>query len=174
MKLRGTCKTYARVLEANVRTGTNGKRFLSLAAEPLEADEKEQTPRLRIMSFHKTHIDAGLLPGHQICVEGRFEWDKEMPIPMRIMADQITLTLDVLIVAKNAPPASKQADGRASTGGIPSNSQVGSATFAPKNPPKLSEVELFKAQFPAEVTGAKSKYGRGVDWEKGDSLEGVL
>ena len=39
--------------------------------------------------------------------------------------------------------------------------------FEPRSKPKLTEVERFGLQFPGE---ASAKYGKGLDWQKGDDI----
>jgi hypothetical protein len=156
----------ARILEAEIRKSAKGKEYLSLKAEQLDEEAAKRTGPVWITSFHKSH--RVVRPGLAIIAKGevsvqRYEKNGTPQIALWMTADDMSADLEVL-----ALPASKQADARAFTGGIPSNSPLGSATdvFGPRNKPKRTSAELAALAGP----GDKSEYGKGFNEKTGDPL----
>ena len=189
MKSTGTL--YARVLDAEPRKSAKNRDYLSIKGELLDPEQARKSGPVWITSFHRTHLAAGIRPGMEIEARGAFDYarDSENKPRLWLTADFIALMITVPKEAvtesplASAQPAGTMAGGLSSrtnaSGSMRAGSEKGSAQsdgsvthaslsdFAPRSKPKLTEVERFGLQFPGE---ASAKYGKGLDWQKGDDI----
>lgn len=182
----------AEVAAATVRTTDSGKEFLSVKAVPITDKPGEGAPApVWVRSFHKTHITAKLIPGMRIRAEGPlfphyYEQYGQQRCTLRLDVagrDDLTMMVDATAAPfPDAQPAGEKEVGqgvpRMKALTMPVDSSVlvpsiGSVTTACRSELPLAE-KPPQFVFPAEITGAKSKFGGGFDEKRGDDIRDLF